>query len=152
MKKLAIIFISVVALVWLSANMSKPDPTREKAAAAEQASAAQFAEAVSVAVKSSPKWSGIQADEAAGQDYKLILLYRAMPANQAEVERDTKRVAQAALSELVRQGRQPAQEHVFVTVWAHKPETGATGQNVTRVFGRAVYDYNADTIVYKPEK
>jgi len=152
MKKFAIIFISVVAFVWLVGSLSKSNPDRVKAVAAEQASAARFAESVSAAVKANPKWSGIQSDEAAGQNYKLTLLYRAMPANQAEVERDTRRVAQAALNELVRQGRQPAQEHIFLTVRAHKPETGTTGQNVVRVFGRAVYDYNADTIEYKAKQ
>lgn len=104
------------------------------------------------AVKASPKWRGIQVDEADKNDYKLVLLYQDMPSGQREVERDTRAVLQAVLDTLVKQGRQPAQERIFVTVRAHKPEKGATGQEMVRVFGRAVYDYNSDSIQYKAQK
>ena len=96
--------------------------------------------------------AGIQADEAGDSDYKLVLVYRDMPANQREVEADTKAVLKAALDVLVKQGRNPAQEHLFVTVHARRPEKGATGQAVVRVFGRSVYDYNNDSITYKPQE
>lgn len=149
MKKLAIIVIATIAVVWLLGSLSQPGTARPEVAAKEEADTAKFAETVTARVKFSPKWSGVQVNEAAGNDYKLILLYKSSPSNQAEVARDTKAIAQAALTELMEQGRQPAQEHIFVTVWAHKPETGATGQTLTRVYGRSVYNYNNDSIEYK---
>lgn len=152
MKKLVFIFFAVVAIVWLASPGGRSGAPSPQASAAKAVDTQAFADAVSSAVKTSPKWSGIQVDEASGSDYTLVLLYQAMPSSQLEVERDTKAVMQAALHELVKQGRQPAQEHIFVTVRAHKPEKGATGQGVTRVFGRSVYDYNNDSITYKPEK
>lgn len=152
MKKLILIFISVIAIVWLASLAGRSGAPSPQASAAEAADTQAFANAVSAAVKTSPKWSGVQVDEASGNDYMLVLLYQEMPSSQLEVERDTKAVMQAALSELVKQGRNPAQEHIFVTVRAHKPEKGATGQNVVRVFGRSVYDYNNDSITYKPQK
>lgn len=157
MKKLLIIvFGTILAVVLLGQltkqNASSSSQTVSATAASDAAKTQAFADAVSSAVKASPKWSGIQVEEAGGNDYKLVLLYQAMPSGQLEVERDTKAVMQAALSELVKQGRNPAQEHIFVTVRAHKPEKGATGENVVRVFGRSVYDYNNDTITYKAQK
>jgi hypothetical protein len=151
-KKLAIIFFSVIAIVWLVSLASRSGTPSPEAHAAKAATTQDFADAVSAAMKASPKWSGIQVEKAGGNDYTLVLLYQEMPSGQQEVERDTKLVMQAALSELVKLGRNPAQEHIFVTVRAHKPETGATGQNVVRVFGRSVYDYNNDTITYKAQK
>jgi hypothetical protein len=151
-KKLAIIVFAVFVAVWLLASLSRtgatPSPTVTQDAAATEA----FTNAVRSAVKASSKWRGIQVDEAGKSDYKLVLLYQDMPSSQREVERDTRAVMQAVLDTLVKQGRQPAQEHIFVTVRAHKPEKGATGQGVVRVFGRAVYDYNNDTIQYKAQK
>ena len=152
MKKIVIIILAVMALVFLLGQAREQTPAQSNRAAQQEAAAAEFVNAVSAAVKSSPKWSGIQADEAGGSDYKLTLLYGDMPSNQAEVERDTRAVAHAALKELLRQGRQPAQEHIFLTVRAHKAEIGATGQPLTRVFGRAVYDYNNDSIQYKKQQ
>lgn len=152
MKKLAIIVFAVFAVVWLLASLSRPGATPSPAATQDAAATEAFTNAVMSAVKASPKWRGIQVDEADKNDYKLVLLYQDMPSNQREVERDTRAVMQAVLDTLVKQGRQPAQEHIFVSVRAHKPEKGATGQGVVRVFGRAVYDYNNDTIQYKAQK
>ena len=154
MKKVVLIAVAVFALVWLAATFS---PTGSKASLADAkangGAVAEFQKAVVTGLgQSSPKWSGLQVDEAGGSNYKLVLLYREMPTGQAEVKRDTRRVAEAALKELVRQGRQPAKEHIFLTVRAHKPEKGATGQDVVRVFGRAVYDYNNDTIEYEEQR
>lgn len=152
MKKLAIIVFAVFAVVWLLASLSRPGATPSPTATQDAAATEAFTNAVMSAVKASPKWRGIQVDEADKNHYKLVLLYQDMPSNQREVERDTRAVMQAVLDTLVKQGRQPAQEHIFVTVRAHKPEKGATGQGVVRVFGRAVYDYNNDTIQYKAQK
>lgn len=149
MKKIVLVLIAVFAIVWIFSLVQEPGPASTERAAATEAKASQLAETVTAAVPASPKWSGIQVDEASGDSYRLILRYRTMPSNQAEVERDTRAVLQAALNALVQQGRQPAQEHLSVTVWAQKPETGATGQALTRVFGRALYNFNNDSIEYK---
>lgn len=152
MKKLAIIFFGVIALVWALSKLSggvASSPSANVAAAAEQAQAQEFAKAVTARLNGGAKWEGISIKKAAKNDYQLILTYQSAPSNQAEVRRDTKAVAQAAIDELVKQGRQPAQEHIYVGVWAHKPEQGASGQALTRVYGRSVYDYNNDSIEYK---
>jgi|GEM_PF-4797162 len=157
MKKLLVIVFGTILAVVLLGQLTKqgassPSPTTAAKASNNAAQKQAFADAVSAAVKASPKWSGIQVEEASGNDYKLVLLYQTMPSSQQEVERDTKQVLQATLNELIKQGRNPAKEHIFVTVRAHKPEKGATGQSVVRVFGRSVYDYNNDTITYKAQK
>ncbi|KAF1708650.1 hypothetical protein [Pseudoxanthomonas sacheonensis] len=150
MKKLAIIFLGVIVVVWALSKLSggaasAPSPN----AAAEQVQAQQFAQAVAARLKTSAKWEGISVKKATKNDYQLVLTYQSAPANQAEVRRDTKAVAQAAIDELVKQGRQPAPEHIYIGVWAQKPEKGASGQALTRVYGRSVYDYNNDSIEYK---
>ena len=149
MKKLAIIFVSVIAVVIALAKLSEPGTIPAPDNQKELAAAATFGQAVAARTKATAKWDGIQVEEADGRNYRLILMYKADPSNQAEVGRDTKAVVQAALDELVQQGRRPAEEQLSVTAWAHKPEKGATGQDLTRVYGRAVYDYNNDSVVYK---
>ena len=153
MKKLAIIVFAVIALVWIVGKPADvtPSPSAEAEAAAEAAQAQAFTQAVSAKLPANPKWNGIHTEEANSRSYRLVLTYQVMPSSQAEVSRDTRAVVQAALDELVRQGRSPSQEQIIVTVWAHKAEKGATGQNLTRVFGRSVYDYNDDTVAYKPK-
>lgn len=154
MKKLAIIFFGVIAVVWALSKLSggavsAPSANVAAAAAAEQAQAEEFSKAVAARLKGGAKWEGISVKKATKNDYQLVLSYQSAPANQAEVSRDTKAVTQAAIDELVKQGRQPAQEHIYVGVWAHKAENGASGQALTRVYGRSVYDYNNDSIEYK---
>jgi hypothetical protein len=154
MKKLAIIFFGVIAVVWALSKLSGgaanvPSASIVAAAAAEQAKAEEFSKAVAARLQSKSNWEGIRAEEATKNSYRLVLIYQSAPANQAEVRRDTRAVAQAAIDELVKQGRQPVQEHIYVSVWAHKAEKGASGQALTRVYGRSVYDYNNDSIEYK---
>ena len=154
MKKLAIIFFGTIAVVWALSKLSggaasAPTAHIAAAAAAEQAHAEEFSKAVAARLKSGAKWEGISMEKTDKNSYRLIHTYQSAPSNQAEVRRDTKSVAQAAIDELVKQGRQPAQEHIYIAVWAHKPEKGASGQALTRVYGRSVYDYNNDSIEYK---
>ena len=150
MKKLAIIVIATIAVVWLLGSLSQPGTIKPPAnAAADQAQLETFQKAVTARVKTSSKWQGIEINEATGKSYSLKLWYKTMPSGQAEVSRDSKAVVQAVLDELVAQGRQPAQEHIFVSTHAYKSEKGATGQSLVRVFGRSVYDYNNDSIEYK---
>lgn len=153
-KKVVLVAFCVFVLVWMAATFSRTTASKSgEPTAANAAAVAAFQKGVAASLGiSSPKWSGLQVDEASGSNYKLVLVYGEMPTGQAEVERDTRRVAQAALDQLVKQGRKPARERIFVTVRAHMPETGATGQSLVRVFGRAVYDYNNDSIQYKAEK
>lgn len=152
MKKLAIIFVSVIVVVIALAKLSEPGTVAAPDNQKELAAAAAFGKAVAARTKATAKWDGIQVEKADGRNYRLILMYKADPSNQAEVRRDTKAVVQAALDELVAQGRRPAEEQLSVTTWAHKPEKGATGQNLTRVYGRSVYDYNNDSITYKAKQ
>ena len=117
MKKVLLIAFCVFVLVWMAATFSRTGASKSgEPTAANAAAVADFQKGVVAGLgKSNPKWSGLQVDEASGSNYKLVLIYGEMPTGQAEVERDTRRVAQAALHQLVKQGRKPAQEHIFVT-------------------------------------
>lgn len=156
MKKLVIIFFGTILAVWALSKLSggkasAPSADVAAAVAAEQAQADEFEKAVTARAKASSKWQGIEVNEATSKSYSLKLWYKSMPSGQAEVSRDTKAVVQAALNELVARGRQPAQEQIFISTHAYKSEKGATGQSLTRVFGRAVYDYTNDSTEYKPK-
>jgi hypothetical protein len=152
MKKLLIIVFATIAAVWLLGSLSTPGTVAPPAnAAAEQAKLEAFQKAVAARVSGSSKWEGIEVNNASGASYSLKLWYRTRPGGQAEVSRDAKAVVQATLDELIAQGRQPAQERIFVSTHAYQSEKGATGQALVRVFGRAIYDFNNDSITYKPE-
>jgi len=104
---------------------------------------------VQSAVPAAPKWAKLEAAQER-DGYRLTLKYRDMPSNMREVEKDTRAIAQASLEAVVAAGRNPHQEQLFLSVWANRPERGATGAEVVRMFGRARYNWSNDQIEFEP--
>lgn len=96
------------------------------------------------------RWQGVTVEEADERDFRFVLVYRSSPSGHREIERDTAAVAMAAIAELKMLGV-PVGES-FLSVWARKPETGVTGKQMTRVYGRTIYNRNTDQLEYKPER
>ncbi|MEQ1795426.1 MAG: hypothetical protein ABL970_14685 [Nitrospira sp.] len=97
-------------------------------------------------------WNVIQFEEVGERSFRLALVYSHMPSNLQQVENDTRRIARAVLKVLVEKGRSPHQEMISVFVHAQIPEKGETGANMVRYFGKTMYDYNDDQLVFKPAK
>ena len=69
----------------------------------------------------------------------------------AVAEADTKQIASAVLAELVRQGRAPAKEFIYVTVDAQQVVSyGVTGQPSFKLLGKTSYDRGSDQLKYDP--
>jgi hypothetical protein len=64
---------------------------------------------------------------------------------------DTKDVARTVLAQLVKAGRSPTQEGIIVFVNAEQTGLkGETGAALVRPLGQTYYDYNSDTLIFKP--
>jgi hypothetical protein len=98
-----------------------------------------------------PDWETIEIRDAKPDEYFLTLWYResAFIANQAVPESDTKFIARALLSALVKQGRAPATEHIVLRVGAMRHIHGETGAKLVQWYGNTDYDYNDDSLTYK---
>lgn len=97
-------------------------------------------------------WSTIQFDEISERSYGLTLVYMHTPSNLQQVQNDTRRIARGVLKALMDKGRSPHQEMITVFVHAQIPERGETGAGMVRYFGKTMYDYNDDQLVFKPAK
>ncbi|CAN5413604.1 hypothetical protein BH20ACI1_BH20ACI1_17620 [soil metagenome] len=82
----------------------------------------------------------------------INLYYSKMPSGLREVERDTKSIAQIVLNTLVSQNYNPREEWLALFVHARKRETGATGANLIRSFGKTHYDFNSDQLIFDAAK
>lgn len=151
MKKILIVFAALCALflVWQAVRpQGAPTPPTQE----QSQQTAQLTETLNAMVTTHPQWAEIVVDESGPQKYRVTVWYRKMPASQLQVRTDTRAVAQKVLDLLVKQGHQPMQERMSLSVYGMRAESGATGQNLTRVFGRSVYDVNSDSIEYKPKE
>ena len=99
-----------------------------------------------------PGWNEIKFEEIGKRMFRLMLVYQHSPSNLQQVENDTHRIARAVLKVLVENGRKPPQEMIAVFVHAQIPEKGEAGANLVRYFGKTMYDYNSDQLVFKPAK
>lgn len=153
MQKWFVVLIAVLAFMGLMSagkkdGVEEAEPQAAAVIAASPSSAA-LSEAVRKSLPGNAKWNALDV-ESDNRGYRLNLKYKADPKSHREVERDTKLVAQAALNALVAAGRNPHQERMFLSVWAKKDERGATGASLVRMYGRAIYNFNNDSIEYKP--
>ena len=145
-------FLIPALLALACAACSDNRPTHAPVAVpAERPTVSELQESVRAAVPLKPKWSSIQAEDAgaARGSFKVAVIYNTMPSGHAEIERDTKEVAAAALAALIKAGRSPSQEGLYLSVWARKPETGVTGQPLVRIFGKSSYNASNDSIEYE---
>jgi hypothetical protein len=66
-------------------------------------------------------------------------------------EIDTKDVARSVLTQFVKAGRAPRQESMSIYVYAEQTGLrGETGTALVRPLGFTYYDYNSDSLVFKP--
>ncbi|WP_157480884.1 hypothetical protein [Lysobacter sp. Root96] len=126
---------------------SQPNPS---AVAAIHPTSEQLQEVVRLGLKMRESWQDISVDVDDARSYRLWLTYRKPPKSHGEVERDSTEIARVALSGLVQAGRNPAAERMAISVWARSHESGETGKPLTRLYGRTRYDFNSDSLVYKP--
>jgi len=120
--------------------------------AATAATPEEIASQAAASVKRSPKWDRVEVQRAKADDYALVIWYKRAPANYAEVERDTKVLARAVLKTLSAAGMRPAEDRINVFTRGRMAETGETGKQLVRVFGRASYDYNNDQLDFERDK
>ena len=154
----AVVVALVVFVLWMYFATRPQVPPRSsdrdaRPAVAEQISnpnVYELARGAEARLKMRATWDGIFPAEPQRSAYRIRLVYSSRPQSQAEVERDTREVMQAALDELIARGRQPAREGLFVSVWARMPHTSPTGQTQAVLFGRATYDPFSDSVGYEP--
>lgn len=101
---------------------------------------------------SSPKWQRIEVQRATPDDYALVVWYKRMPDNFAEVERDTKTIGRAMLKELQAVKRLPSEQELHLVVRARMPEVGETGKSLVRVFGVSRYFASHDQFTFERNK
>jgi len=133
---------ALILLILLSVN-AVAQPTSEPS---------PMAQAVA-AIKLKPKWQGIEIAAEQPKTYRLQLNYKpSSPATgQAEVSADLKEVARVVLGELVKQGKYPASDWIYVSVYAYQePGGGETGKALVRPLGSVRYDYNSDQLQFYP--
>ncbi|MEO8650147.1 MAG: hypothetical protein ABI539_13360 [Acidobacteriota bacterium] len=98
------------------------------------------------------KWESVDFSKWEKNAVTVYLNYRTMPGSMLEVELGTKIIAKATLDVLVANGYDPKKEWLALFVHAQMREKGATGSNMTRRFGKVMYDFNTDSLEFKPIK
>lgn len=98
------------------------------------------------------EWDHMTFEEIGHRSIRLFLSYRHSPSSLDQVKNDMDRVARAVLKVLVDNGRNPQQEKIAVFVHGQVPERGEMEANWVRYFGKTMYDYNNDKLIFKPAK
>jgi len=83
------------------------------------------------------------------QKVLMIANYTKAPSGRTVIG-ETKAIAQYVLACLVKAGKRPTTEQIFVSVWARHKMVGETGTPVTAVFGRTNYDFSTDSLEWVP--
>jgi len=97
-------------------------------------------------------WHDIVIDNLTSLSVGATLIYAAPPADFHQVQADTHKIARAILKVLQDKGKSPHQDMITVHVHAQLPIRGETGAAMTRYFGKTMYDYNDDRLVFKPAR
>jgi hypothetical protein len=99
---------------------------------------------VVAAIQPKPKWQGIEIIEERPKSYRLQLNYkptglRTPIVDRSEAAADATEIARVALAELVKEGKDPAKDRIFLAVVASQEAgKGPTGKPLTRRFGSAI--------------
>jgi len=135
---LVIVFGAVLALVSIfgSPLESSPDEVRQMREALSHMTLHQNWESITVSQK---------------DRYAVTLNYKNTPLL-GEPEIDTKLVARAVITELLKEGKRPARDFIMFFVYAQRPVVGETGENMVEVYGSTRYDPNTDQLIYEPWK
>lgn len=111
-----------------------------------------FSDAVKNKIGKFPaKWNGINISQISQTMIVAYLEYQQAPSGLPEIESDSKRVTQAVVDTLIAKGWNPREQRTMVFVHAQKPEAGSTGTNLIRQYGKAIYNFNYDTINFEPK-
>jgi len=99
-------------------------------------------------------WDHIVIDTAKSREFAFNLIYRPPgPDSIFTVVDDTKKIARAALGELIASGHNPAKERTFLWVWAQVPAgRGETGAQLVHIYGHTEYNFDNDQLEFKPWK
>jgi hypothetical protein len=149
-------FVLVMALFVFGGDDEKPAEAEAPAVAAAadtgkaeaQAARQALVERAIASVPKMPKWDRVEIRRLERNGYTLALWYKDMP-NQLEVSSDTRMLVQSVLKELVASGQNPQADWTSVIAHGYRAEKGqATGADMVRIFGRAAYDFNSDSIQF----
>lgn len=112
-----------------------------------------FKEQVLTSIGTFPaEWDNVAFEQIGHRSIHLTLGYRHSTSSLDDVKSGTHRVASAVLKVLVDHGRNPQKEMIAVFVHGQIPEKGETGASLVRYFGKTMYDYNNDQLIFKPSK
>jgi hypothetical protein len=104
------------------------------------------------AIKLKPSWERIEFWADPPPSYSLTLHYKSEAAvpTQSAAEADTKGIARAVLVELLREGKPPTEEQIWVNVFAWQAVRGETGKTPIRWLGVTSYHYWSDRLEFSP--
>jgi hypothetical protein len=99
-----------------------------------------------------PYRRSLRVDRVVSRNLGFTLQYLDLPRGGLfTVEFETKDVARTVLAQLIKAGRSPTQEGIIIFVSAEQVGlTGETGAALVRPLGQTYYDYNSDTLIFKP--
>jgi len=138
--------ITAVAIIFVFYDLSHPEDP------AKALISRQVAADVMSRLDPGPYRRSLRIDRVISQNLAFTLEYLDLPrGGLATVEIDTKDVARTVLAQLLKAGRSPRQEGTIVFVYAQQTGLkGETGAALVRPLGHTYYDYNSDTLIFKP--
>jgi hypothetical protein len=142
MNKLAVVLLlCLVPVHLLSAAKSKTPPMAQAVAA----------------IKLKPNWERIELGKQGPDSYELTLHYKPIPKPDAPftrpaiVEADTAQITRAVLTELLREGKKPSADGIFVFVSAQQGTSqGETGTLLVKFLGHTFYNPRRDLLEFDP--
>lgn len=153
--KLLVVLFAIGAVAYCSHATSDPEPVAGAASSPPPAKALPGCPGLRAdLLKTATKVSkiGDVLCEVDGDGYALTVIYVEPPASIAQVKSLSNATAGMALDYLKANGAQPFHDKVFLSVWSRKAERGATGQQVWRVYGSTIYNYNTDQLEFTEQR
>jgi hypothetical protein len=144
--KILLGLITAAAIIFVLYDLQHPeDPAKALVSR-------QIAADVMSRLESGPYRRRLRIDRVISRNLAFTLEYLDLPrGGPLTVEIDTKNVARTVLAQLVKAGRSPTQEGIIVFVSAEQTGLkGETGAALVRPLGQTYYDYNSDTLIFKP--
>jgi hypothetical protein len=144
--KFILALITAVAIIFVFYDLQHPDDP------AKALVSRQVAADVMSRLDPGPYRRSLRIDRVISRNLAFTLEYLDLPrGGLVTVEIDTKDVARTVLAQLVKAGRSPTQEGIIVFVYAQQTGLkGETGAALVRPLGHTYYDYNSDTLIFKP--
>lgn len=134
-----------------SDGTQRPVPATETAALHADNASKELINGIVASIKLQNNWEKIEILAYKAGDYRLALWYKAEPQSLRQAQDDTTAIVREILKGLLKNGQQPAKDMTSIFVHARKRIAGET-QGMVASYGKAVYDYNSDSIEFKPAK